>query len=436
MKLLVLISIIIVPIHLYFLFRAKSEDRNKAYVLFILWNFAFMNLDTAPGGDYSFSVFNTLTYVSLPFLHFKTGSYLGKTPYAFLVTILIIALIAGAVFSQFIGNSLFELTKFVPIFIFSKILIDECHRDPQFSEKVIAVLKINVIIALIFLCCQFIFGLKFNLYNGANPNISNGAIRYPGIFQDPQKFAQFLAALSFLFLLKDQKTNSISIKNIGIFGAALIGLFLTGGRAGLLGWAFGISLLFLFGRSLYKVMGLVAAGIFIVIFMNFQDKFAVFNREESLDESYDFRFQIWKKAFKIYSDNSTLGIGIGNYQSYVAKYSQDQYWIVDDGKNLLYYDHPESGYLKFLTELGWVGFALTFSLIIIPMAMGMWLYLKIKDERLLFLTASVCSWALGFYSVYSFGDVRITIMIATLVSLLVHFTFVGSHSEVTQHEPV
>jgi O-antigen ligase len=183
-------------------------------------------------------------------------------------------------------------------------------------------------------------------------------------------------------------------------------------------------------------MGVVAAAIFFVIFMNFQDRFAVFNREESLDDSYDFRFEIWKKAFKIYTDHSTLGIGIGNYQSYVAKYSQDQYWIVDDGKNLLYYDHPESGYLKFLAELGWVGFALTFSLIIVPMTLGMWLYLRIKDERLLFLTASICSWALGFYSVYSFGDVRITILIATLVSLLIHFTYIGSNPQLKQHGPV
>ena len=173
----------------------------------------------------------------------------------------------------------------------------------------------------------------------------------------------------------------------------------------------------LFGNANLKLYAtLVAVAMFVVIYI-FQDSFAVFNLGDNLSDSYDFRFSIWKDAFVIFLDNPLVGIAPGNYANYVSVHNPDQFWFVDN--DFLYYDHPESGYLKWLAEFGAIGFLTVILLIVIPMINSFFSYLKWKDTTFLLLISSILSWMAGFYTVYSFGDIRIQILITTIICLLI-----------------
>ena len=303
--------------------------------------------------------------------------------------------------------------------IFAKIMIDEITDDPSFFYEVINCLKTTLIVSLIFLVCQFIFGVQFSISRTLHGGVfmEDTAIRYPGFFQDPQKFAQFLAASSFLFLIREPEQTKIPAKNYLFLVLTLVAILYTGGRAAFGGWALGFSLIVIFGNSNLKLYAvLVAIAMFTVIY-NFSESFAVFNRHDNLSDSYDFRFSIWKDAFGIFLDNPYFGIAPGNYSNYVSVHNPDQFWFIDN--DFLYYDHPESGYLKWLTEFGAIGFISIILLIVIPMVKGFFSYLKWKDTTYLLLISALLSWMVGFYTIYSIGDVRLQILITTFICLLI-----------------
>jgi O-antigen ligase len=192
---------------------------------------------------------------------------------------------------------------------------------------------------------------------------------------------------------------------------------LTGGRAALLGLILGIFFIVIFSNTKVKFVG--AIGIFLVaaVVISLSQYLIIFSRGESLEESYLIRNAIWQEAYKIFFKHPFLGIGIDNYAKYVEVHSPDQFWLVDGEK--VFFDHPESGYLKFLTELGIFGFLGIFVFIFVGIFKGLKVFiLKVKDFNIIFLISALLSWFLGFYSVYSFTDTRITILIATIIGLL------------------
>src|SRR5690606_8692617 len=108
-----------------------------------------------------------------------------------------------------------------------------------------------------------------------------------------------------------------------------------------------------------------------------------------------------------------------NYQSYVSLYSQDQYW--EYFGTFEYIDHPESGYLKILIEIGLIGFMVALIFLIKPLISAVIrLCTKVNENQTpLFLIAAITSWMVAFLTVYSFGDIRIFSMVVTLVCMLI-----------------
>ena len=100
--------------------------------------------------------------------------------YKFLFFSLVCILLVGCLQSEFITNSAFHLLKFCSVFIYSKLLIDECIKDPSFINRVINCLKISCILSIVFLFIQLFVGLKFTIYPSLHPNIFDGEInRFP-----------------------------------------------------------------------------------------------------------------------------------------------------------------------------------------------------------------------------------------------------------------
>lgn len=410
-----------------------GDNPNRLFVKSILLTYPVLAIDIAPG-FVSTSVFVFISAIFFLFFQRKKQfSFPGSRKYEAMTFLLFGTLGLGLLFGKDLSvESLSSSMEILSIFLFSKTLITECIEDSKFSSEVISYLQISLLLSLVFVGAQLVFGPEVTIAKSQNINVTGGQnVRYPSYFQDPQKYAQFLAAVSFLFLAPSNK--GLFKLPVGYFFmlAALTALFLTGGRSATGGWLLGIFILMLFSNPAFRISGLVLAAFILIIFYHYGHHFALFQRNSTLEDAYDFRYAIWLDAWKIFLENKLLGIGIGNYANYVAVHNPDQFWIADN--EITFFDHPESGYLKLLTEFGIVGFVVYMTFIIIPVFQSVSVYLKNKQIKHLIPAAAVLSWLVGFYTVYSLGDIRIYILIATALSLLISEHALHAKQTVFQH---
>jgi O-antigen ligase len=300
-------------------------------------------------------------------------------------------------------------------------LLEEIKDDPEFGLKVIRVLKTMALISVVFVAFQLVVGLRFTVYAALNTNTNTGAesaLRYPSFFHDAQKYAQFAAMTSFLFFIDAEGKAPSTPRKLVLFFALVVGLILSGGRAAFLGLSAGIAFLVAMGRLKYKLLGVAGIAVVVVLALSFSDRIPLLNRSESVDESYEIRNNYWQQALRIYDDNQLWGIGIGNYRNYVAQYARDQVWIMENG-DILYFDHPESGYLKFLVEFGMIGFILCMLFILLPVASSIREYFNHHCYTPFFLVASIICWLVSFVTVYTLSDLRIAVLLTSVVCLLI-----------------
>ena len=339
--------------------------------------------------------------------------------YINLFVLFTLLLFAGVYFSEQITREtgtallqLFSLTIF--IFILYQVLIFEKNA----KAKIFAGLRFMLLFSFVFLLIQYLIGPGFSFAKSENINVAGGvAIRYPSFFQDPQKYAQFLSVLSFLVLIPAQNEENDNRKlSIVLAILSVCALLLTGGRAGLGGWLVGMIFLASLGNPIYRaqlILVLLALGSFAYAF---QDQLPIFKRAD-LESSYIFRQMIWNDAMAIHQNNPWLGIGIGNYANYVSLHNPDQFWIHNN--EITFYDHPESGYLKLLVEFGLPAFGLLLFMILYTLYQNIHVYAKTKLIEFILYTAAILSWLIGFYTVYSLGDIRIKLLVALVFVLSV-----------------
>jgi len=430
MSFLKILAILNVFVFLGIMLFSKME-KNKAFILFILISFPLQHI-------LLFSDFHSfeVTVFTFYFLFYKRKKVKNNETiaYGFLLAFLALIIFVGFIFST-VDIDTENFTKFIsifPIFIFGKILIDECISDSSFLDSILKCFRFMLGFALCFLFLQMTFGLNVSLSKTLNPNvIIRNSIRYPGIFSDPQQFSQFLGACSFLCLIKfdDQKLPKI---NFVLFGLSVISILAAGGRAGLLGWILGLLFLLFFSKPKYKIAIILSAAVIFIIALNFQDKLSIFNRGSDLNETYDFRASIWADAVDIFVNNPYWGVGLGNYGKYVFLHYPDQIWVINN--EISSFDQPESGYLLFLTELGALGFATIFIFILFPIIQTFYYYLKTKDLNFILMISSIMCWLIGFYSTYSLGDVRIKILVGSIISFMIAYRTVLNSQEEANEE--
>jgi len=396
-----------------------KEDNNKSYIKFVFIAYPFLGIDLLPS-VISTTLFVFITYAFFLFFYKRSPiKHAGSPSYLLLFLFLLSSIGIGLFLSPDLSkDTMTDFVQLLAVFFFAKVLIDEVQLDVSFRTSIFNCMKITLIFSFLFLALQFIIGPSFSFAKTQNINVAGGmSIRYPSFFQDPQKYAQYLSASSFLMLLLPGKMNG-KTSQLGLLLCALsmIALLFTGGRAGLGGWLIGLLIVIVLGNAQYR-MAIISVAILVSIFIyNFSDTIPIFNRAD-LADSYEFRYAIWQDAFAIFLDHPFFGIGMGNYANYVSIHNPDQYWISDN--DVTFFDHPESGYLKLLTEFGLIGFLAVMFFIIKPIYTGVVLYFKTKDLSLLILVSALFTWLIGFYTVYSFGDIRIKILIISIVCMLI-----------------
>lgn len=398
-----------------------KKERNKHYLKYIIISYPLLV-------NYALPSVNSFVLITLLFLIFfykgRKFNYSIIPLYKFLIFIFIIVIITGSIlYGEKIDRDKFiYISEIASLMIYAKILIDEFLLDRLFIFQLINSIKLTLVLSFVFLLAQFIFGPELSLSRTMNPNIiSNDAIRYPSFLSDPQVYAQFIGVISFICFIKQEGKDKLPKYNYILIILSLVAILITGARAGLTGLIIGYLFLILFSNSRYRIIMLITAGVSYTIALYFKDSIAIFNRGGDLNDTYDFRYSVWMDAFEIFKKYPLFGIGFGNYSKYVEIHNPDQFWLVEN--EIVYFDHPESGYLKFLTEFGLIGLVSIMSIFIFTIISSVKNFIKNKDINHIALISSIICWMVGFYSTFSFGDIRIAILVITVLCMLISLNY-------------
>lgn len=405
---------------LYILSSKSSSSFVSKYLLYVFTILPFLGFRVIPVEMGGLSVFDALTLISIPALFAWEKWRMGFQISYFVVASLFYALIfVGALASEFPQISFVESLKYLTVLIFIGCLLYQIWIDKDFVFEVLGKLRISALFAIGFLTIQMVIGLRFSFFEpSGNAYLYDAQIRYPGMFTDPQQNAQYIAMSSFLFLAGYRDRANIGIRYL-LFAVSLLGIFFTGVRAAFLGVIAGIVVLSLFGQAKFRIASLLALLSGILVYYFFKDSIVLFNRDISAGEMGDIRFEYWRAAIELFKTNTWLGIGVGNYQPFVSIFDQDQYW--ESFGEFEYIVHPESGYLKLLVEFGMISSIVFLSLLLQPMISSVKLWFQAPSntkELALVLVAAVLCWMISFITVFSFADVRIVILVTTLLAVL------------------
>lgn len=398
----------------------SNKTPRKFYILFPLYIFPLIDLPISPVTIGNLSVFDGVSYIAFIFL-FKDFLLVEKRTkiYLFLLCLLVIILLLGSLSSEFVKTSLFNILTVFPIFIYSKSVILECSKDEKFKNKIIFCLKLAGTYAILFLIVQLLIGLNFTFYTQLNKNTQDAyGLRYPSFFQEPQKFQQFLAMLSFLCLINPRQIEKPTLKNYLAFGVLIIGMVATGGRSAFIGLFVGLLILFFILSNQYKKTLVIISSIGFILLLCFPSSFLVLNRSKTFSDDLSYRASLWDDAYNIYKSHPLVGIGLGNFKDYMTLHSAN-YYITPDNE-VIFPDQPESGYWKILTETGTLGFLVIFIFILAPLFTRIKDYFrKKKDLMNFFFISALISWLISFTSVYSISDKRILIVVLILICFLI-----------------
>jgi O-antigen ligase len=414
------ISLIVVFIYIF-----RNKNYRRSYLEYVLFFFPIVALNVTRETYGALTVFDIVTYIVM-LMEYKDilTIYKKNVLYLVLYVVFICLLLLGSFYYEFRLNSTLFTVSFIPIIFYVKLLVDECVINPAFVKKVLLGFQFSFLISIIFMVLQIIIGTQVTMYTELNYNVLNdaGGIRYPGMFPDSQNHSLFLAMSSFLLLLNLDNPNKPKLKNILFFIAAVVGIFFTGGRSGFFGFCCGLVFLILFLKPRFKLYAFVIIALGLMALPFFMKSVPLFNRMDDVNESYLFRHRIWSQAYDIFKKHPYLGIGIGNYGDYVKIYSQDQY-LRQAEENILWLNQPENGYLKMLVEYGILSFSIAMLFVIVPVLKGVYVhFFKRRMDEIFYYIAPLISWAIAFSTVFSFGDKRILIFVATIIGLIVSKT--------------
>lgn len=396
------LAVIFVGFIIFFFQRYKGTDIHKrCYTYLQFQTTCFIMLDLSLNlGDVKISCFETTTYAFL-LLNLDIRHYIDWRKYRIVIVFMLISIVS-ALCSHNIANSVMSLPRyfigFVVLFISTVVLSSDNYDETDFFR----LFKYPIFFALFFGFCQILISQNFSMYY----SVWNKEARISSCFLDPQT-AGISISILLLFVwnyLQNRRGTKYYIILTLLF---IIGCF-TGSKTFLIGSALAFLVSLMIGRKSLKIIMLIAT---LVILMaatyDYWSQLPVFGRMQDIDESYDFRKEVfWAAAFQIFDDNQVLGIGPGNFQDYVDVNHYPVGHHIDG--EFVAATQPESGYLLWLDELGIMSVLWVIMIILV---------IKKRGGRF-FNISLLIPWMIGFVSVYSFISfhvVFLTFMVAALI---------------------
>lgn len=245
-------------------------------------------------------------------------------------------------------------------------------QDAHWRQHFYRYLALGLLLSSAFVIVQKLTGMNLSLYQERSMNVVDGMLikRGSGLFQDPQKAAQFIAVwagvLAVLLARGACTDRWARIFALIALILAVPALLFTVSRlalaAGLAAILIGLTLLNRSGiasrivTSSIAVLLLCTAGLIFIsaprLLLNILPV-EVVKRFEATDESASVRMKIWSDSWRIFTESPLAGIGPGNYQEYWLRQNPKLRRAQEAG--LFVQDQPESGYLKILYEGGALG---------------------------------------------------------------------------------
>lgn len=396
-SLLIFSFLISIYLFLYNSYCGKSVvKRIDSYLLCISFFFPFLDISLSNGVN----TLNAISYIYICVNIDVLVKFNWRKYYVILVLVLI--LLFTSFLSEFYVDSLLSifpiLTGFI-IFISVTVLLE---YNPFIS--LYKYLKMPIVYTIIWWLIQLLFP-NFTLYRSELTES-----RLSSCYLEPQVAGCVIAMLSLY------KCNSYICKKylrdlLLAFILFIIGCF-TGSKTFFIGFSFGFIYLLIFQKIDVKKI-LFSIGFFMVILLtqNVWMELPVFQRFETVDDSYNYRSRVfWTKAYEIFENNWFSGIGTGVFQQYLQRYHIPlQHW---HGGDIIYATQPESGYLLWLDEIG------IFSVIYFVMI----IYI-IKRRGNKYCNISLFfPWIINFVSVYNLESRQLVFILFIVSAYIVNYS--------------
>ncbi|KAF0219929.1 MAG: hypothetical protein FD174_1653 [Geobacteraceae bacterium] len=362
-----------VPLLTYIIVMFSSRDRLRFILLSLIIFLPFIGLKIPPG-SLGLTVFDVLMFFTFFLL---LAEKLGAKREIVLIPthhdwFPLFLLIPSALTSISYFNSLGSLISIGEIYL-AYVLLVNFVSEKEFIERLHLNLAFALIIVCLFVLLEKATGINFNYgaaHSGQYMQVDKYVVhRTAGIFQDPQKAAQFIGVImTYLIVVNCRKTFQNSfymlVSNVAI-ALSIPALFITVSRAAIFGSMAVSAVFFLFFNKaglvgklfmgcalcLVLVFGWLAGGKDVVLSKVLPA--STLRRLEKSSDDIQGRTRVWEDSWRVFKSSPLTGIGPGNYREFFFQENPNLREFFAHGGFVP--DMPESGYLKILYEVGIIG---------------------------------------------------------------------------------
>lgn len=360
------------PLLGFFLLLLFAADRLRFLTIALVLALPFLGLKVPPAsmGVTLFDLMSILVLFQLLYEKAVLRRNIELVP-VMMVVLSLLLLVPAVLTSIHVGNS-FESLRLMGQYYLVFVMVYHLLTTDEFGAQFPLYLSLALVVVSLFVFLEQLTGINFNFgaaHTGQYMIVEQLRVhRVAGIFQDPQKAAQFLAVgMTYLAVLLGRGNVTVSWHRVVVWVSVALtfgALLATVSRAAIISGVV-ISLLAVLTTNRFKTPGRIVLGGLLLITLTAvvlagSEKLgrtllpkSVVARLSLSSKEIEGRKTVWRDSWRIFTAHPLTGIGPGNYQELLMQEKPILRQIHEQGGMVP--DMPESGYLKVLYEVGIVG---------------------------------------------------------------------------------
>lgn len=432
--------IFFVPFFCYsFLLLLASKDRLRFHLLSIILFLPFIGLKVPPG-SLDLTVFDILMVPTFFLFLVERNASRGEIKlfpmhYVWLPLILITPSLITTISFANTFSACVTFSEFYLVYV----LLGHYMKDDKFLERMHINLAIALIVVCLFVFLEKITGVNFNFgaaHIGQYMHVDNYVVhRTAGIFQDPQKAAQFIAVfMTYMIVLNCRKAFNRPLYKVLSFVAislAVPSLFITVSRAAIFsGVAVSLVFVTLANKATFATKFFLGSALCLILLFGWliggEDVLlskvlpvSSIKRMEKSSSDLEGRRKVWKDSWRVFEFSPLTGIGPGNYREFLMQERPSLRQFYERGGYVP--TMPENGYLKIFYEVGIIGSVGVLYFFICTMCA---LFRNIFGQQDAISVASIASllvFLATFLTIFTIADMRNAMILGVLFAV----AFVG-----------